>query len=95
MPEKPNSKTRVSQKSKTLSFERGNNVQNGTIQNAYMFDHLRSTYCFKGITWSDKRTFCYRYYCKENLDVGYWWPFYSNIFMNFAKTMTIVREMED
>jgi hypothetical protein len=31
-----------------------------------MFDHLSNIDCSKGATWSGWRTFCYRYYYKEN-----------------------------
>ncbi len=48
---KPSSETKVGQKGKTLYSKRGNYVQNGTRQqNAQMFDHLKSTYYYKGTT---------------------------------------------
>jgi hypothetical protein len=41
----------VSHKGRTFYFEIRKNVQSGTRQQtAHMFDHLKSTYCFKRAT---------------------------------------------
>jgi hypothetical protein len=32
---------------------------------------------------------------KKILDAKYWWPLYSRILMTFAKTMIVVRKLED